>query len=134
VSFESATFAGQRRAEARMADSFIAYAFTWTTVSGLQEETWVAQGTTIGRFAGRSRDGDSHTRSVTIGGVERLVVEGGLHIPISAPRPEVGWEYVCDEVGPATDPELLGRRWRVVNVPIKSNGTARRLDVVEVPA
>lgn len=115
-----------------MLDTFTAYAYTWTTVDGMEEQAWVAQGSTRGKVAGRSRQGDTNMRTETVGGVERPVVEGGLHIPLDALMPAVGWEYVCDAVGPASDPSLLGRRWRVVDVPAKSFATARRLDVVEV--
>lgn len=122
----------QSEANARMADTFTAYAFTWTKVDNLDEQVWVEQYATPGRVAGRSRDGDTNTRTVTIGDVERPVVEGGLHIPLSAELPAIGWEFVCTAVGTLSDPSLLGRRWRVVDVPAKSQATARRLDVVEV--
>lgn len=123
----------QARARSLMADTFTAYAFTTVTVDGFQRDQWTSQGTTAGKVSGRSQQGDTNTRTVTIGGVERPVVDGGLHIPLTAPLPAVGWEYVCTAVGPASDPSLLGRRWRVVDVPAKSYATARRLDVVEVP-
>lgn len=121
-------------AESLMADSFTAYAYTTTEVDGLREKAWNAQGDTPGKVSGRSRGGDTQTRTVDIGGVERPVMEGGLHIPLSAPLPAIGWQYECVAVGPATDPSLLGRRWQVVDVPAKSHATARRLDVVEVPS
>lgn len=124
---------GRRAAEAQMLDTFTAYAYTWSTVGGIEQQTWAAQGTTRGKAAGRSRESDPNTRTETIGGVERPVVEGGLHIPLTAPLPKIGWEYECTAVGPSSDPALLGRRWRVVDVPAKSHATARRLDVVEVP-
>ncbi|MDF1603395.1 DUF6093 family protein [Nocardioides sp. YIM 152315] len=122
------------RAEALMLDTFTAYAYTWTKVGNLDKQVWLAQYTTPGKVAGRSRQGDTNTRTETVGGVERPVVEGGLHIPLSAPVPAVGWEFACTAVGASSDPSLLGRRWRVVDVPAKSFATARRLDVVEVPA
>jgi len=115
-----------------MQDTFTAYAYEWTTVDGLQEQTWVHQGETPGKVAGRSRQGDTNTRTETVGDVQRPVMEGGLHIPLSAPLPAIGWEFECTAVGPSSDPSLLGRRWRVVDVPAKSYATARRLDVVDV--
>lgn len=81
---------------------------------------------------------DVATRYVRVGGVDRPVIVGGLHIPLSAPVPAaseqegVGWEYVVTAVGPLDDPALLNRRYRVVGAPAKSVATARRLDVVEV--
>lgn len=115
-----------------MLDDFTAYAYTTAKVDGLDEQTWVEQDVTRGKVSGRSRDSDTNTRTVTIGGVERVVAEGGLHLPLDAELPAIGWEYVCTAVGPSSDPSLLGRRWRVVDVPAKSYATARRLDVVEV--
>lgn len=116
-----------------MLETFTAYAATWTTVGGLQVQTWVQQYVTDGKVAGRSRQGgDTNTRIVTIGGIERFVLEGGLHIPLNAGLPAVGWEFVCTAAGPYSDPSLLGRRFRVVDVPAKSYATARRLDVFEV--
>lgn len=115
-----------------MQDTFTAYAYTWTTVDGLEQQDWVAEYDTRGKVSGRSREGDTQTRTVTVGDVERPVIEGGLHIPLAADLPAVGWEFECAAVGPTTDPSLLGRRWRVVDVPAKSFATARRLDVVSV--
>lgn len=125
---------GRRFAESQMLDTFTAYAYTYATVDGIEQQTWVAQGSTRGKVAGRSRQSDTNTRTVTIGGTERQVVDGGLHLPLSAPLPAIDWEYECTALGPASDPSLLGRRWRVVDVPAKSFATARRLDVVEVPS
>lgn len=117
-----------------MLDEFTAYgAPTWAKVAGLDAETRPEQYVTAGRVSGRSREGDTNTRTVTVGGVESPVVEGGLHIPLSAGLPAIGWEFVCTATGPASDPALAGRRWRVVDVPAKSYATARRLDVVEIP-
>lgn len=119
-------------AEATFIDTFTAYAYEWTTVDGLDEQVWAAQYTTPGKVAGRSRQGDTTTRTEEVGGVQRPVMEGGLHIPLSAALPAIGWELECTAVGPSSDPSLLGRRWRVIDVPAKSFATARRLDVVEV--
>jgi hypothetical protein len=117
-----------------MTDSFTAYASETVTVDGLESDDWFIQFETVGKVSGRSREGDTNTRTVSVGGVERPVVEGGLHIPLAAPVPEPGFELVCTAVGANSDPSLLNRRWRVVDVPAKSYATARRLDVVEVPA
>ena len=116
-----------------MADTFTAYASTSAKVDGLDTDVWVEQYVTPGRVTGRVRTHDTNTRLVTIGGVERPVVEGGLKIPVGQPLPAIGWEFECTATGPASDPSLAGRRWRVVDVPAKSFATARRLDVVEVP-
>lgn len=123
---------GQLRAEATMLDTFEASATEQTRVDGFMQDTTVPKGTTRGTVSGRSREGDTNTRTVVVGGVERPVIEGGLKIPVGSPVPAIGWEYELTALGPATDPALLGRRWRVVDVPAKSHATARRLDVVEV--
>jgi hypothetical protein len=140
VSLAGVIARGQRAAEAQMTDSFTAYApGTPTVVNGLKVLNPVSQGSTRGRIAATSQQGaDTPTRTFTVGDVKRPVLEGGLHIPISAPVPRagdrgVGWEYLCTAVGAGTDPSLVGRRYLVVGVPAKSHATARRLDVVEVP-
>lgn len=120
-------------ADATFTDTFTAYAFTTTKVDGIDTTVMAAQYDTPGKVAGPSMQSrDTNTRTATVGGVERPVVEGGLHIPLTAGLPAIGWELVCDATGPASDPSLVGRRWRVVDVPAKSFATARRLDVVEV--
>lgn len=120
-------------AEARFTDTFTAYSFDRVKVDGLDRKDWVEQYVTVGRIAGRSREGDPNTRTSTVAGVERPVLEGGLHVPLSADLPAIGWEFECTAVGSISDQSLVGRRWRVVDVPAKSQSTARRLDVVEVP-
>lgn len=124
---------GRRAAEMAMRDTFGAYSHTTVKIDGFDQDQWTLQDTTVGKLSGRSQQGDTNTRTVTVGGIERPVVDGGLHIPLASSLPEIGWEYVCTAVGPSSDPALLGRRWRVVDVPAKSHATARRLDVVEVP-
>jgi hypothetical protein len=120
-----------------MTATFAAYSPGGTTydADGYPTSGYTSEGSTFGKLAGRGPD--TQARTVTIGDSERLVVEGGLHIPISAPIPAageygVGWEYVCTAVGPGMDPALVGKRWLVVDAPVKSYATARRLDVVEV--
>lgn len=120
------------RAETLMGDTFTAYAASWTTVDGLETVSWTAQYVTPGKIGGTSVDSDTAVRTVTVGGVEREVLRGALHIPMSTGLPEIDWEFVCTAVGASSDASLLGRRWRVVDVPAKSYATARRLDVVEV--
>lgn len=125
-------------ADATFTDTFTAHApdpdNPTTDADGFEVPGWTNEGSTSGKVSGRSRESDTNTRTVDVGGVERPVVDGGLHIPLSATIPAIGWEFVCTAVGPVTDPALVGRRWRVVDVPAKSHATARRLDVVEVPS
>lgn len=122
-----------------MVDTFTAYSPNgFTTVSGLEVPAYADEGDTPGKIQGGSAStADTATEYVTVGGVRRPLLRGGLHIPISAPLPRagdrgVGWEYECTAVGALSDPSLAGRRYLVVNVPAKSLATARRLDVVEV--
>lgn len=89
--------------------------------------------------AGSQAGSDTATRYLDVGtGTPRPILSGGLHIPIGAPVPlageqrNYGTEYVVTAVGPADDPALLGRRFLVVAVPVKSFATARRLDVIEL--
>lgn len=128
-------------AEARMQDMFVPYSpsgITTTDADGFEIPGYTTGTPTPGRIAGTSAASrDTNARTVTVGGSERPVLEGGLHIPISAAVPAVGeygfgWEYLCTAVGPLSDPSLLNSRWLVVDAPAKSQATARRLDVVRL--
>lgn len=87
-----------------------------------------------------SSTSDAVTDYVKVGNVELPVLREGLHIPISAPVPKPSrvrgraTEYRVTAVGRSDDPALLNKRYMVVGVPVKSYATARRLDVVEIPA
>lgn len=110
-----------------------------TNPDGYEEPEFAEQATHPGKVqAGSQAGSDATTRFVRVGAVDVPVISGGLHIPLGAPIPAageefgIGWEYVVSAVGPADDPALLGRRYRVVASPAKSHATARRLDVIEV--
>lgn len=112
---------------------------TAPNADGYDALAFKAEGSTVGKVQASTVAGDDpRSRSVLIGGVERPVLEAGLHIPIGAPVPAagvqrgIGWEYVVTAVGPLDDPALVGMRFLVVAVPVKSKATARRLDVVDV--
>jgi len=120
-----------------MSDTFTAYSPNGTTTdaNGFEVPAYANEGETVGKIAGPSMQSrDTATRTERIGGMDRPVVEGGLHIPVSADMPAVGeygvgWEYVLTDLGPMTDPSLQDSRWLVVDAPAKSYATARRLDV-----
>lgn len=132
----------QAHAESMMTLTLTAYSPTGqstTDADGYQVPEYANEGDTPGKVqAGSQAGGDGQTRYVNIGGVERPVLAGGLHIPLGASVPVASeqrgqaWEYMVTGIGPADDPALLGRRYMVVGVPAKSYATARRLDVVEV--
>lgn len=137
----AAMTAGQSAAEALMGCTFDAHSPNGTTtVDGLQVQAYANEGSTPGKVQGGSTStADTATEFVTVGGVRRPLLRGGLHIPVGAPVPRagdrgVGWEYHCTAVAAPGDQALVGRWYLVVNVPAKSYATARRLDVVEVPA
>jgi hypothetical protein len=119
-------------AEALMGDTFSAYSEGTVVIDGLEEPGWTLEYVTTGRVVGSSRNSDGNTRLTTVGGVQREVLEGGLHIPVSATLPRVGWVFVCTAIGAGSDPSLVGRKWHIADVPAKSLATARRLDVVEL--
>lgn len=132
-------------AEREMTLTLTAYSPTGLTAqnetTGLEVPTFTTGATTPGKVqAPSAQAGDTSTRTVTIGGVERPVLTAGLHLPISAAVPNAGqphiaggaWEYVVTAIGTHDDPALLGNRYRVVEVPAKSFATARRLDVIEI--
>lgn len=117
---------------------------TTTDADGYQVADYADEGTTPGKIqAGAQAGGDNQTRYVNIGGVERPVISGGLHIPLdrfvfdglliqASEQRGQAWEFEVFSIGPADDPALLGKRYMVVGAPAKSYATARRLDVVEV--
>lgn len=129
-------------AEALMVDTYTAYepqpgVRTVDPTNGMERQAYTNRGTTLGKTQARSREGDVQTRYVRIGGTDRPVVQGGLHIPISATVPTAGdygagWEYECTEISEISDPAELGSRYLVVEVPSKTHDTARRLDVVKL--
>jgi hypothetical protein len=134
VSAASAVARGRAAAQALLCDTFAAYSPNGTTTdgNGYEVPAFASQGSTSGKVQARTRQGDTNVRMVRVGDVERPVLEGGLHIPIGATVPSVGWEYACTAIGALSDPALLNRRYRVVDVPAKTYATARRLDVVLV--
>lgn len=133
--FTAAEIAEHRAdAESLMQDTFRAYKPSGAVVvDRLRKPAFTDMGTTPGKTQGPSASSaDTATRTVRVGDVDVDVVAAGLHLPIGAALPAVGWEYECEAVGAASDPAGLGRRYRVVNVPAKSYATARRLDVVDI--
>lgn len=111
----------------------------FAVVGGLEVQAYTQHDDTPGKVQGGSMaTADTATEFVSIGGVRRPLLRGGLHIPVGAELPVagdqgIGWEYAVMAIGPHDDPTLLNRRYLVVNAPAKSHATARRLDVVEVP-
>lgn len=99
----------------------------------------------IGKIQGSSAAArDTYTRTVKIGGVDRPVLQAGLHIPIgefitdgvlqivASDNQAVAWRFKVTAGSCADDASMVGRIYQVVSVPAKSYATARRLDVVEV--
>ena len=108
---------------------------------GMVRRAAKAEGTTRGKMQAPSQlpGVDTPTRMVKIGDTELPVLSGALHIGIrdlldgaGALRLKIGWECTVAAVGADDDPALLGRKYRVVDVPVKSFSTARRIDVVDV--
>ena len=142
MSLEASLAAGRASAELLMTLTLTPQAPTDTTEidpDGFEVPVFTAQSPHVGKVqSGSQAGGDTTTRYLSIGGVERPVLAAGLHIPISAPVPVASeqrgqaWEYVVTAVGPVDDPALLGRRYMVVGVPAKSFATARRLDVISL--
>lgn len=133
-------------AERTMTLTLVAYSpsgVSSTDDDGYEVPGYVDEGVTPGKVQSGSGK-DSETRYVNVGGVERPVIDGGLHIPLdrfvfdgllieASEQRGQAWELEVFSIGPADDPALLGRRYMVVSAPAKSFATARRLDVVEIP-
>ncbi|MCW2785243.1 MAG: hypothetical protein JWP74_1760 [Marmoricola sp.] len=132
----------QRQAESLMTLTLTPYAPTGdftTDADGFEVPELLPQTPHAGKVQGGSQSGkDTQTRYIRVGDVERPVLEGGLHIPLSAPVPQpgqqinLGWQYVVTGVNGLADVALLGRRFLVVEVPAKSFATARRLNVISL--
>lgn len=129
-----------------MVDTFTAYApgGTTTDADGYKVPAFTSQGTTPAKVRSRSgRALASQSRTVNIGGTERPVLEGGLHVPvdafvdgnnkvlIAAGNRGVGWEFECTAIRPGSSGSI-GARFLVVGTGLETFQTARRLDVVEV--
>lgn len=129
-------------AQTLMLDRFDAYAPGTITedADGMEQRGYTLVASDVpGKLGGPSRDSDPQGRPETVGGIQRRIVGAGLHLPVSAAQPVagergIGWEYVLTAAGPNTPAELVGSRWLVLEAPVKSHMTARRLTVVEVPA
>lgn len=135
MSVESVVHAGRAAAERLMLDTlaFGSNQMAPNPDTDMEEETFVATFTTPGKVAGTSADSDQTVRMVTVGGTERPVISGGIHIP--ADRPETvptGMLVKVIELGPASPAHMLNRVYRVEGESTKSYQTARRFDVVEV--
>ncbi len=53
-------------------------------------DTWLPRGTTAGKNQGPSRGRDTEARTVRVGGADLTVIQGGLHLPVSAFLGDVG--------------------------------------------
>lgn len=140
MSADDAIRQGRIAHEALMDDTFLPKVPSGlTVVDGLEVQGYTDGTATAGTVLETAQQaGAPATRTFRVGGVERPVIEGGLHIPVSAAVPRagdrgIGWEYLCTAIGAATDPYWLNKRLLVVGISAKSRDTARRLDVVEVP-
>lgn len=132
----------RREAEARMTLTLAAYSPTGGTTTdpnGYEVPEYADEDPVKGRVTGSSSSTkDSATRYLNIGGVERPVLQGGLHIPIGSAVPVAAeqrgqaWEYEVSSLGPVDNPTLMGRRFMVVGLSLVAQATALRLDVVEV--
>ena len=134
-------------AESLMSLTVTAYKPGKGTVNGYETTVYTSQGTSAAKVNGTSATGrDTVSRTIMIGEVARPVIEGGLHLPldsfvtngvlgiVASDQRGTAWEFVVDAAPDPADAVLVGRRYMVTNCPAKSFATARRLDVVEVPA
>lgn len=134
MSAASAAHRGRVAAARQMLDTLAFGSMTKApNADGFEVDTFVATFTTPGKVAGGSIGNDQGVRTVTVGGTERPVISGGIHIP--ADRPEVvtpGTFVKVTVLGPGSPSHLLNRLYRIEGESTKSYQTARRFDVVEV--
>ena len=89
MSAATAAREGRMAAEQEMVDTFTAYSPNGTTTdaNGYEVPAFTSQGSTPGKVQARTRQGDTNVRTIRVGDVDRPVLEGGLHIPLSATVP-----------------------------------------------
>lgn len=81
-------------------------------------------------ITGRSQ-GEVTGRTVTLGGVEYVVLEGGINIPVATGELRAGDEGVIATVAGTSD-TTVGDVYRIVGFGGRTWATKRRLDVVEL--
>lgn len=105
-----------------------------TNADGFEVDTFTATFSGIpGKVAGGSIGNDQGVRMVTVGGTERPVISGGVHIP--AGRTEAittGMIVKVTALGPESPAHMLNRLYRIEGESTKSHQTARRFDVVQL--
>lgn len=119
-------------AEARMKDSWaIGTDLGWTYDPDEQADvqTVTPLFTTKGRMKSSRTYGNINQDA---GGRTITTVTRELHIPVDSPAVPVNAVAQCTAIGEGTDPTLLGAIVRVAGPAPGSQGTARRLEVVEV--
>lgn len=124
----------RQQAESLMQDFGVMRRITGRTVQnedGEEEPEFADVFTSRCKIQGTS-DATPTTRTAVVGGVERPVIDAGVHLPLASPVVERGFVFEVTAVGPSSDPRLVGKRYWVESDPVKSFATARRLDVVEV--
>ena len=99
----------------------------WDEETGRDEPVWAE------RFASKCRlqiRGFVSTEDQA-GGRGVLITVAELHLPVSAPMVEPADRVTITEIGPYSDPQILGKRLRITGWTGKSLATARRLEVTE---
>ncbi|MGZ5422632.1 MAG: DUF6093 family protein [Aeromicrobium sp.] len=124
----------RREAELTMLDTLAFGAMgTTTDPDGFEVDGFVADFTSPGKVAGGSIGNDQGIRTTMVGGSERPVITGGIHIPAdSTAVVPTGTLVKVTTLGPDSPAHLLNRLYRIEGESTKSYQTARRFDVVEV--
>lgn len=100
---------------------------------GIEERGYTDEFYTRCKITGVTRQRlDPSSVLVEEGGVKRPYVAAGLAIPSGSPRVKFGWVFEVLDVGPYSDPRIVGRKYKVHNDPASSLVTARRIDIEEL--
>lgn len=122
---------GRERAEELMVD---AGELRSADVKGAPDGTTMKPSVTPGalKYAGVAKVQTTDTIGNASQAIERVVMRTRfeVHLPMSAPAAEVDDVWTC--TASELDPQLVGRRFRVVSLVHKSLMTARRLAVEEL--
>lgn len=132
MSLISALLAGRRAAERNMTSTVKVYTLGSPV---LNESTGQYAPTQVQVYSGPGKIqffDNAYPQTPEAGAHTFVMGQQTLHLPVSASMPPVG--ALVAVTADAVSPHLLGRVWRVTNIPAKSHQTALRLPIEEVTA
>jgi hypothetical protein len=132
VTPEAVLTSGRSAAESLMVDTGVMRRSTGRTEQNpfTDEETEVYADLFTSRCKIQTRN--LQASSAEVGGRTAVTVRVELHLPVTVAAVQTGDVWEVTAVDPISDPQLVGRKFRVIGPVGKSFATARRLEVEEV--